>query len=278
MLRSPVLLLLLACLTGCSKKSAAVADLPVSPLSVSLSDGHDLTNSNSAALRPDFQLTDPEIVHEPLIFANDRDDAIGIRNPMILRKDGAAWKAVELWPLFQTEWVYAGSAFQRGELWAILDSTSESRGPGLYLLNSKDGGQNWSLFSALKPPALSAEFVSFTITEDGLARIIVHQDDDTDSVPRGLYQYDSTNGGKNWTGPAFTPDDLVSADPPLATNVIDTIKQIDNPDAPLPQPQPTPPPVVTPSRPPVNPPNPGRGTTPFPSRGNTPNPGRGRRG
>jgi len=176
---------------------------------------------------PDFELTDPELVAAPIIFGSGRYDARDIREPVIVRRVGNAWKFVELSQLNHTAWVYAGSSFERGELWAILDSTPESSGAGLYLFKSTDHGETWKAFSVVKPPTLMAEFIGFTMTSKGVGRITVHEDDDTEATPRGTYTYTSMDDGLTWTGPKFTADDLVSAETPLNPSLQETIADLD---------------------------------------------------
>jgi hypothetical protein len=224
----PVALAVLA-VASCAKSTRkADATLAVTPLKVDLGYGRIITNEPLIGLMyPELQLTDPEVVPSPLVFGKHRDDEHGINKPIILRDYSGQWSYVTLGTFDETEWVYAGACIERNELWAILDSASVKRGPGLYLMRSTDGGLTWTLFSALKPPALSVEFVSFTMDADGHARITEHQDDDTDLVQRGLYRYESADDGKTWTGPDFSADDLVSADPPAYPLLPDTLSDID---------------------------------------------------
>lgn len=217
---------------GCSKPKLPDATLPVPSLSVNFSNGRLLNPARISEIFPDFQLTDAEVVPAPLIFGYGLVDALNLSEPVILRKLGNNWKFVVFPSLNHTGWVYAGASFERGELWAILDSTPDSKGAGLYLFRSADHGESWQLFSGVKPPTIQAEFVAFTMTADGHGRITVHQDDDTAAIPRGLYAYASTDGGKTWTGPAFTADDLISADNPPYPTLQESLPAIDPSAAP----------------------------------------------
>jgi len=213
---------------GCSKKNeGADATMPVPAVAVDFNASRVLTPGLMAEIFPDFELTDPEIVPAPLIFGYGRLDSMDLREPVILRKVGTTWRFVEMPSLNHKDWVYAGAAYERGELWAILDSTTESKDPGLYLFKSKDQGQSWKLFSGLRPPTLQAEFVSFTLDAKGNGRITVHQDDDTDAAPRGLYAYTTGDGGVTWTGPTFSADDLISAETPMTPTLQEVIENLE---------------------------------------------------
>lgn len=227
-----VLVVLAPCsllLTSCSKPAAPSnnATLPVPAFSLNLAAGRSLTPGTVSEIIPEFVLSDPDVVPSPLIFGSGRYAPSDLREPIILRRSGNAWTFVELPTLNHTDWVYAGASFERGELWAILDSTPQSAGAGLYLFRSTDHGQTWSVFSGVKPPTLSAEFVEFTMTVRGLGHITVHQDDDIESTPRGLYVYNTADGGKTWSGPTFTRDDLVSSDAPSYPTLKETIQSLD---------------------------------------------------
>jgi hypothetical protein len=134
---------------------------------------------------------------------------------------------VELPSLNQMDWVYAGAAIQRSELWAILDSTGDSKEPGLYLFKSTDRGQTWKLLAGLKPPTLWAEFAGFTMDMHGVGRITVHQDDDLEGTLRGLYTYATNDDGRTWTGPTFAADDLVSSEVAPAPTLRETLEQLE---------------------------------------------------
>ncbi len=268
----PLALILLSVggLNACRKPgtSGGSANLPITPLLLDLNTAPILTAApTGTALFPDFELTDPEIIQSPLLFANTRNDDQDLYLPTILRDHAGAWRKITIPSLDHTAWVYAGASVERSELWAILDSAATTRGPGLYLLRSTDSGAIWSLVSAVRPPSILAEFTSFTINRDGKAVLTVHQDDDPSEAPRGLYAYTSTDAGETWSDPAFTPDDLVSADPPAFPTTPDTLKQID-PAAPVPT-------LNVPTRLPPN-------FRPFNNRNlrqnNLPLPARGRRG
>ncbi len=234
---------------ACSKPATSSANLAVPSITLDFANGRLLNTARIAEILPEYQITDPETVPAPLIFGSGRIDALNLSEPVILRKIGSSWKFVELPTLNHTDWVYAGASFERNELWAILDSTPESKTPGLYLFRSVDHGQTWKLFSGVKPPTILAEFVEFSMTAAGNGRLIVHQDDDTPETPRGLYAYASSDGGKSWTGPTFTPDDLISADPSPIPSLQDTLQSLDGESTPVPHSAPAPvPPFGRPGR------------------------------
>ena len=252
LLATGYLLLASSLLNSCSKSASPApannATLPVPPITLNLAAGRPLTVGTMSEIIPEFLLTDPEIVPAPLIFGSGRYDPKDLREPIILRRNGNTWTFVELPSLNHTSWVYAGASLDRGELWAILDSTPDSAGAGLYLFRSTDHGQTWIAFSGVRPPTLTAEFVEFTMTVRGQGRISVHQDDDLESTPRGLYAYTSSDGGKTWTGPTFTRDDLVSADTPHFPTLQETLQNLD-PPSPLPHGASSPQPPVSRSQP-----------------------------
>jgi hypothetical protein len=216
-----------ASIPSCSKPAANDATLPVPAITLDFNSGRLLTPARMAEIFPDYELTDPEVVPAPLIFGSGRIDAINLNEPLILRRVAGVWKFVEMPSLNHTAWVYAGASYERGELWAILDSTLDSSTAGLYLLRSTDHGATWRMFSGLKPPSLSAEFVEFSMDAKGAGKIIVHQDDDTDAAPRGLYAYATVDAGKTWTGPDFSPDDQISADSPDRPTLQETLDDLD---------------------------------------------------
>jgi hypothetical protein len=96
------------------------------------------------------------------------------------------------------------------------------------LFRSKDRGQNWTVFSGVKPPTLSAEFVGFTMTMRGQGRITIHQNDDTETTLRGHYTYVAFDDGKTWTGPTFLSDDLISADTPAFPTLQESILNLES--------------------------------------------------
>ncbi len=222
---------------SCSNRSApsggASATMSVPPLQVNFTDSHLLTTATEAEIYPDFTLSDPELVPEPLIFAYHRQDAM---NSASDPGDPAAHRrhlALRGNALAESQGLGLGSGtslMSRNELWAISrqSAASELPDPGLYLFKSSDKGQTWKLFSALRPPTREAEFVSFTMDAKGNGKIVVHQDDDTDAAPRGQYAYATTDGGVTWSGPAFTADDLVSAEVPLTPTLQEVLTTLDN--------------------------------------------------
>ena len=227
---------------ACSKPgpdAAASATLPVPAMTVTLSSGSTLGSSISPDLRSDFQLIDPEVIAAPLIFANGRYGPQADRTPFIVRNADEHWKALPLSSFQDAEWVYAGTAIRRGEIWAILYSASNARALGLYLLRSTNGGETWTLFSAIKLPAPTVEFLCFSLDAKGAGSVTVHQEDDTAAFPRGLYTFRTADSGKTWTGPAYTPDDLFAADQ-STFSLQETIKDIRRTPFPttLPAPQP----------------------------------------
>lgn len=221
-------------LAGCSKPSGSSATLPVPSMTLDFAVSRPLAPGNIAEIFPDFELSDPELVPAPLIFGYGRVDALDLREPVILRRVGTVWRFVEMPTLNHKDWVYAGAAYERNELWAILDSTTESKEAGLFLFKSTDHGQTWKLFSGLRPPTLQAEFTGFTLDARGKGRITVHQDDDTDAAHRGLYVYTTADAGLTWTGPDFTPDDLISSDTPLKPTLQEVLDDLEPDTAPAP--------------------------------------------
>jgi hypothetical protein len=206
-----IVLLVLASCSKPASSGAADATIPVPAFSATFTTAANLAVPVSEDYSADYQITDMEVVPAPLVFANYRNDALAIRTPMILRC-AETWKIVLLPAFHHAEWVYAGAAIGRGELWAILHSTSDARAMGLYFLRSTDDGVTWTLFSGLKFPVPSMEFFSFSLKADGTGSVTVHQEEDTALLPRGMYVYRTSDGGKSWSGPTFTADDLVTAD------------------------------------------------------------------
>ncbi len=235
-----LLLASLALLPACSKPAAPDATVPVSARTFRMADGPELSwVRNLPEVHPDFELT-PDTVPVPIVFATVRSPAKQTTDPVILRKEGAVWRIQQLPDLHQQEWVYAGCADERHELWAATDApatppnpaapnSAGPRGTQITLLRSTDDGETWTTFSALRKPAPAAEFDSFHLAPKGQGRLTLRLDNDApNGIRAGLYLYHTPDAGKTWSGPAFEPDDLDDATHSTGT-IPDTLRRIESP-------------------------------------------------
>ncbi len=177
-----------------------------------LADGIDLDQvRNQEMVHPAFSLSAPDVT-TPVLFADVSNDKNDTSAPVILKKVDDKWRILELTEAGDQEWVYAGACGPRHELWGILDSPGENAAPQLTLIRSADEGLTWQFFSAVHKPTDDAEFIAFSMAENGAGKLTMHLSDDADKFSHGYYDYRTNNGGKTWTGPTFEADDMTDAD------------------------------------------------------------------
>lgn len=166
---------------------------------------------NQAQIVPLFELAPPD-ASAPLLFGVVENEQHAAVAPVIVRKEREGWKIAELPELHGCSFVYVGACASRQELWAVLEEEGE-QATKVWLLRSGDGGATWTHFSGLSKPTTEAFFVRMSLGAGGDGRITFRVTADRAEGRRhGYYHFVTKDGCKQWRGPIYEPDDLLTAD------------------------------------------------------------------
>ncbi len=147
-------------------------------------------------------------------YANENDDTPVAAVPVIAVHPGDAWKAVPLagQGLTNAGWKYVGAGPRPKEVWGVLDTSAGESRSNFAVVHSTDGGTSF-VNRVFHKPCKLATVSDFAMTRDGHGRVTVSLDTVCGKNQPGLYNFDTTDGGKTWSDePRFEPDAMIRAE------------------------------------------------------------------
>jgi hypothetical protein len=134
--------------------------------------------------------------------------------PVIAMQLGDQWKAVAVSGpgLGDAGWKYVGAGPGLREVWGVLDTSAGDSQGNFVLAHSTDGALSFALKEFRKPCKLATVF-DFAMNRSGRGGVTLSLDADCGSHKAGLYHYETTDDGKNWSKiPRFEADAMIRAD------------------------------------------------------------------
>jgi hypothetical protein len=146
----------------------------------------------------------------------DDEDQLASSAPIIVRKSGTRWRGIRVSDprLKDANWAYVGAGPKPGEIWGILDQSSDIADEvqaELIIAHSTDGGQTFSLMPLPKPND-AASFDSICIGPNGRGRLTMYLSSEDESTERpGFYHFQTSDSGRTWARAARYEADALSA-------------------------------------------------------------------